>query len=99
MDKINHQYRATFILDTRGYDQPVETLVEKLRGVITKLGATVTEAKNHGRKDFSRQVDKRHSGDTYVEYIFSSENTVPAALQHSFTLDKTVKRVLIEMTA
>ena len=44
----NKKYIATFVLDTRGYDQPVETLIEKLKGVIEAVGGKVESAENKG---------------------------------------------------
>lgn len=89
-------YRATIILDTRGFDKPVEVLIEKLSGVLSGLGAKIQETKNLGRYDFVRITDRNHTGDTYVEYSLSATPEVPAAFREKVRLDKTVKRVLIE---
>ncbi|MCD8482757.1 MAG: 30S ribosomal protein S6 [Verrucomicrobia bacterium] len=90
------KYRATIILDTRGYDQPVDVLIEKLSGIFTGLGASIETKENLGRRDFARTTDRNHTGDTYVEYALSAKPEVPAAFREKVRLDKTVKRVLIE---
>ena len=37
----NKKYKSTFILDTRGYTEPVETLIERLKSVIESVGCKV----------------------------------------------------------
>jgi small subunit ribosomal protein S6 len=97
LNQKNRTYLATVILDTRGYEQPVETLVEKLSGIFTSLGAKVESTENLGRRDFARIVDRNHTGDTYLQYTFSAAAEIPAAFREKVRLDKTVKRVLIEL--
>lgn len=92
-------YRATFILDTRGYDQPVETLIEKLKQSIGSLSAQVTDVQNLGRKDFIRVADKRHTGDHYVQFTVQAPASFNASLKTHLRLDKTVKRVMVESVA
>ena len=93
---LTKKYKASFILDTRGYDSPVETLVEKLEGLLKSLGAEVEASKNLGRHDFVRVTEKGHTGDSYLEIEFSGGASVPAALHEKLRLDKTVKRILVE---
>ena len=38
-----HKYRANFILDTRGYDQPVESLVESISKTLNELEAEILQ--------------------------------------------------------
>ncbi len=93
---LTKSYRATFILDTRGYEDPVENLVEKLSGIIKELGGEVSETENHGRRDFARVTDAKHTGDSYVIFHFSGPLSLPAELHEKLRLDKTVKRLLVE---
>lgn len=88
-------YIATIILDTRGYEEPVESLVEKLKDILTELGAKVGETRNLGRKDFIRVTEKGHTGDSYVEFSFEGPASLPSALQEKVRLDRTVKRVMV----
>ncbi len=96
MENQTKNYKATFILDTRGYEQPVETIGENLQKVLTGLGAKVTQVKNHGRINFARIPDKRHTGDTYYELHFTAPLSVPSQLQEKLRLEKTIKRLLVE---
>jgi ribosomal protein S6 len=97
MTETQRKYKATFILDTRDYEQPVETLVASITEQVTKLGATVGDAqRNLGRQEFIYVTDKRHTGDIYVQFEFDGGADVPAAVHEHFRLDGTVKLILIE---
>jgi small subunit ribosomal protein S6 len=89
-------YNASIILDTRGYEEPVETLIEKLKGILTELGAEVTGTENIGRMDFIRVTNPKHTGDSYLEISFSGEPTLPASFHEKVRLDRTVKRLVIQ---
>ena len=89
-------YRATFILNTRDYDKPVETLIDTLKESIKGVDGTVGEAKNLGRQEFIRVTDKKHTGDVYVQMDFSGTGEIAAKGKERFRLEKTVKRLLVE---
>lgn len=89
-------YRVTFILDTRGYEQPVENLVASLETTLKAIGGQVLKTNNLGRKDFIRLPNKKHAGDFYVQMEFAAGPTAPRALHEKLALEKTVKRVFVE---
>lgn len=89
-------YKATIILDTRGYDEPVEKLIEKVTQTLTEIGANVTASENLGRLDFIRVTNPNHTGDTYLQVEFSGEPQVPGSFHERIRLDRTIKRVVIE---
>jgi len=89
-------YRATFILDTRNFDQPIDVLVASITESLKGIGAETGDALNLGRQEFIRVTDKRHTGDVYIQIDLSGPATTPALLQERFRLDKSVKRVLVE---
>ena len=89
------KYNATFILDTRGYDKPVETLVEKLKGVIESVGGKVESVENMGQKQFVRVVDRKFPSGIYVNFVFEGASSVPAQIKEKLSLDRTVNRILI----
>ncbi len=93
----NRTYKATVILDTRGYDAPVATLEEKVTSLFTGLGGTVESLENLGRRDFARVTDRSHTGDTYLVLTVSGAPTLPSAFQDKVRLDKQIKRVLISL--
>lgn len=91
------QYKAVFITDSRGYDEPVENLYEMLRQGISKVGGKPAEAVSQGRIEFQRVTDKEHTGDYYVEISFTGPSEVPGALQEHFRLERRVKRLVVEV--
>lgn len=94
--KSTNSYQATFILDTRNYDQPVETLIEKFKTVIESIEGTVKDVKNMGQHQFTYVVDKKFPMGIYVRVKFDAPGTAPATLQEKFRLDRTVNRILVE---
>lgn len=93
---MNKKYKATFVLDTRGYDQPVETLIEKLTGLITSLDGKVEAVDNMGVKDFVRTPDRKFPSGAFVAFEISGSPALPAAIKEKLRRDRTVNRVLIQ---
>lgn len=89
-------YQATFILNTRDYDQPIDALVGSIKEALKELGAEPAEALNLGRQEFVRVTDKKHTGDIYIQIAMSAPKDLPSKVQERFRLDKTVKRILVE---
>lgn len=44
------KYKATFILDTRGYTEPVETLIEKIKSVVESCGCKSNRLRTSARR-------------------------------------------------
>ncbi len=95
----NHTYKATFILDTRKYTESVDSLIDKLKGVVEAVHGVVKDVKNHGTKDFLRAVDRKFPAGIYLELDFEGPATAPAALNEKLKLDRTVNRIFIESVA
>ncbi|MBO6102519.1 MAG: 30S ribosomal protein S6 [Opitutales bacterium] len=90
------KYKATFVLDTRGYDQDVETLIEKLKGVIASVGGSVESAENLGVKEFSRTPDRKFVSGIFVEVKFDGPVSAPAQIKEKLVRDKTVNRLMVQ---
>jgi len=93
--QTTRKYIATVILDSRGYDAPVESLEEKVSSLFKDVGGTVESVENLGRQDFVRITEKEHTGDTYLRVAVSGEPSMPADFQERIRLDKQIKRALI----
>ncbi len=91
----NKKYKATFILDTRGYTEPVETLIEKVKGVIESVGCKIESVENLGQKAFARTTDRNFPAGIYVDVAFEGSADSNALIKEKFRLDKTVNRILI----
>lgn len=96
MTAINKTYRATIILDLRGYAEPVETVIAKLTDTIKAVEGKVSKVENLGQKDFIRITDRKNPNGTYVQIAFEAPATAPAAFRNKLRLDKTVKRILLQ---
>lgn len=96
MSAPQNNYRATVILDLRGYAEPVETVIEKLKDTVKAVEGKVGEIKNLGTKDFVRVTDRKNPNGTYVQFEFSAPATAPLAFRQKLRLDKTIKRILIQ---
>jgi small subunit ribosomal protein S6 len=84
------------ILDTRGYEAPVETLETMISETLKELGGEVTGLENIGRHDFVRITEKGHTGDTYLIVAASGDASLPGAFQERVRLDKKIKRVMVQ---
>jgi len=95
--KTNNQYRATFVLDTRGVEGSVESLYETITQALTDLGGEVTKVENHGTREMTRasRNTKQTSG-VYVQYDFTAPPEVPGSVHEKFRLDNRVDRIIIE---
>lgn len=89
-------YKATFILDTRGRDESVEDLIEGLKGELAAAGAEVTAVEDLGRQDFARIPDIKYTAGVYVQYSFSGTSDVPAAILEKLRLNKLVSHKMIQ---
>ncbi len=94
--KENANYRVTFVLDTRGYQEPVETLVEKLKSTIGAIQGVISQVKNLGVRDFVRVTSRKFTAAHYVQIDFNAPATAPTALREKLSLDRTIDRMLVE---
>jgi len=92
----NKKYKSTFILDTRGYTDPVETLIEKLKTVLESTGCKVSGVENLGQKTFARAVDRSFPAGLYVQFTYEGPTTANAQILEKLRLDKTVNRMFVE---
>lgn len=92
----NKKYKATFVLDTRGYDKPVDTLIEKLTTLITSLEGKVDAVENMGVKEFVRVTDSKFVSGVYVCFEITAPVSLPSAIKEKLRRDKTVNRLLIQ---
>lgn len=90
-----HKYKANFILDTRSYQNPIETLIEKLTNVIESINGSVQKVNNLGQKDFARVTDRKFPSGIYVEIDFEGPSDAPFRLKDKLKLEKTIDRIFI----
>lgn len=91
----NKKYKATFVLDTRGYDQSVDTLIEKLTGIVTAIGGKVEKTENLGVKEFVRTPDRKFVSGVYVCVEFECPSNSASQIKEKLSRDKTVNRLIV----
>jgi len=91
-----NSYLANFILDTRNYTDPVETLIERLKEVIKGIDGEVKDVKELGQKEFVRVTNRHFPAGIYVQIRFDGPASAPKALQDKLRLDRTVNRVMVQ---
>ena len=96
MSETNNTYKATFLLDTRGYEQPVDTIITKLSEILTAAKAEVLKVDNLGQKSFVRVADRRFPSGTFVQITYKGAPSVAAILREKLRLDKTINRILVQ---
>jgi small subunit ribosomal protein S6 len=89
-------YTAIFLLDTRGYTEPVDTLVAKMRDAIIAVRGEVTQVENHGQRDFVRPPSRAYPNGIFVTFTFTGPVTAPAALREKLRLDRNVNRLIVQ---
>jgi len=92
----NKKYKATFILDTRGYNEPVETLIGKLKGIIESAQCKIEKVENLGQRTFARSTDRAFPAGIYVEFSYEGPTSANAQIKEKLRLDKAVNRVLVQ---
>lgn len=89
-------YKATFILDTRGREESVDELVDSLKGELASAGAEVANANNLGRQDFARTPDQRYVSGVYAQYTLSGEDDLPGKILEKLRLNKLISHKMIQ---
>lgn len=89
-------YKATFILDTRGREESVDDLIEGLKAELVSAGAEVSNVENMGRQDFVRTPDVKYTSGVYVQYDFAGTAETPAAVLEKLRLNKLISHKVIQ---
>ena len=95
--ETKNEYRATFVFDTRGVEESVDSLYEEITKILEGFGCEISKIENYGTLDMTRvSHNTKQSTGVYVEYNFSSGSDVPAKVHAKFRLDNRVDRIIIE---
>ena len=96
MSQTKRNYKASFILDNRGKEDTVETIIEGVKKEITAVQGEVTAVENVGRRDFARKTDAKFPSGVYIQVNFSAPAGAPAQLHERLRLNNSVYRALVE---
>ena len=93
--QTKRKYNANFILDTRNYKEPLETLIDRIKSIISATGSEISEVKNEGQKEFTRATDRRFTSGIYLSVDFEGPSEAPATIKEKLRLDRNINRVFI----
>ena len=96
MSSIKKKYRATFILDLRGTEEPTETVIESMKAEIAAVNGDVGQVNEFGQRDFARVTDERRPTGHYVQIDFEGPSTANVDLRERLQLNKVAYRVLVQ---
>lgn len=84
------------VLDTRNYQDSLESLIDKLKDAFVALGCQLSDTIHIGQKIFERITDKKFQAGVYVRILFEAGSSIPKMINDRFALDKTINRIMIE---
>src|ERR1700751_3933023 len=86
---MKKRYECLLAVDTRGQEDSVKEIIERLESEITKEGATVEQVQKMDKRPLAyspRHVDSAY----YVNFIFEAEPSLITKLRNKFKLDSMV---------
>lgn len=83
------QYESIFIVRPSLSDEDTEKVVEKLKGVLQRTGASVLKQENWGKKRLAYEVRRERKG-TYIYFNFTSPGDTVAELERSYRIEDAV---------
>lgn len=87
-------YESIFILRSSLGDEEAETVIEKMKSVLTKHGATIVKAENWGKKKLAYEIKHDRRG-TYILLQFeSAQENVVSELERLYRLEDSVIKFL-----
>lgn len=96
MSQTNRKYKATFVIDTRGREESLDQLVEKVKTDIASVHGQVTAVETLGQRDFARLSDGHLAAAPYVQVEFSAPIDGPKNLRERLRLNPVVHRVMVQ---
>ncbi len=86
-------YESLFIIRSSLNDEETSSLVEKMKGVVEKNGATLMKAENWGRKKLAYEIKRERKG-TYAYLYFKGPGPVVGELERSYRLEDSIIKFL-----
>jgi small subunit ribosomal protein S6 len=88
------KYELLYIIAAKYTDSEIEALMEKIKGLVTSAGGSVTEMHNLGRRKLAYPINHVRNGN-YVLVYFSAETSVLAKLNETLRLSADVLRHIL----
>ena len=88
---MKNRYEALLVLNTRGKEDNVHGIVERLESEFQKEGAEIEQVQKMDKRQFSYVAGPLDSG-IYVNFVFHADPQLIAKLRAKFKLDPEVYR-------
>lgn len=89
-------YRASFIIDTRNNQEPIEAVIDSLKEAVSAIGGAVKDVEDLGQKDFVRVTDRAFPSGFYLRVHFDGPAASAKALAEKLRLDRRVNRLIVQ---
>ncbi len=86
-------YESLFIIRPSLTDEDTTALIDKMKGVAEKSGASMMRAENWGRKRLAYEVKRERKG-TYAFFYFKGPGPVIAELERAYRLEDSIIKFL-----
>ncbi len=86
-------YESLFIIRPSLTDPDTAALIDKMKGVAEKSGATLLKQENWGRKKLAYEVKRERKG-TYVYFYFKAPGSVVGELERAYRLEDSIIKFL-----
>ena len=86
---MSRKYEAMIVLDTKGKEDSVETLISQITRDFEGSGAKIQQVDNMGKKKFPHSPRHVEAG-TFVNFLFEGESDTLAKLQAKLKLNENV---------
>ena len=86
-------YESTVLINASLDDQQIESILTKIKDIITNNGGQIRELENWGRKRLAYPVEKSKIG-YYAIYRFDAPSDIVAKLERTYSLDEQILRYL-----
>ena len=86
-------YESIFIVRPSVTDEDTNKLIEKMKGVLDRCGATLVKLENWGKKKLAYEVKRERKG-TYAYFYFRAPNITVGELERSYRLEDTIIKFL-----
>ena len=86
---MNKRYECLLAVDTRGQEDSVKEIIERLEAELTKEGAVVEQVQKMDKRPLAyspRHIDSAY----YVNFIFDANPTLITKLRSKFKLDPVI---------
>ncbi|MGH7254191.1 MAG: 30S ribosomal protein S6 [Nitrospirales bacterium] len=92
-------YESIFILRPSLPDEDTNQLIEKMKGVLERSGASVLKFENWGKKKLAYEMSQERKG-TFVYFHFDSNGAAVSELERSYRLeDGIMKFMTVRLTS